>query len=158
MQRAPVFWDLEELLAQIGAWRCDGRTLGLVSGTFDLLHVGHMRFLERASCLTDALIVGVDSDAKVSVRKGAARPVLPDRERMEMLSHVRHVDAVFLKTIAPRWHFATSIQPDVLIVSSETYGEEDLDLLRQEVKAIALLPRDSGMSTSQPSRLMAWRK
>jgi rfaE bifunctional protein nucleotidyltransferase chain/domain len=75
-------------------WRAEGKRLVLANGCFDLLHVGHVRYLQAARALGDALVVGLNSDASVRRLKGPGRPVMPAAERAELLAAVSGVDAV----------------------------------------------------------------
>ena len=68
----------------------------VATGVFDLLHVGHVRFLKQARAAGTSLIVGVESDERVRARKGAGRPIVPADERCEILAELRPVDGVFL--------------------------------------------------------------
>ena len=70
--------------------------IGLTSGCFDLIHYGHVHYLERCKNLCDKLLVGVDCDAMVREAKGADRPVIPELERLEMIQNLAPVDAAFL--------------------------------------------------------------
>lgn len=74
------------------ALRQEGAVIVLANGAFDLLHVGHVRYLAAARALGDALFVAVNSDASVARLKGPGRPVVPERERVELLSHLACVD------------------------------------------------------------------
>ena len=74
--------------------RADGRRIVLANGVFDLLHVGHVRYLEAARALGDVLFVGINGDAAVARVKGAGRPLMPARERAEVLAALRAVDHV----------------------------------------------------------------
>jgi D-glycero-beta-D-manno-heptose 1-phosphate adenylyltransferase len=75
-------------------WRAQGKRLVLANGCFDLLHVGHVRYLQAARALGDALVVGLNSDASVRRLKGPGRPVMPAAERAELLAAVSGVDLV----------------------------------------------------------------
>lgn len=82
-----------------------GAKIVLTQGSYDLVHIGHARYLEAAKKRGDVLIVGVDSDKKIQARKGPERPVVPEDERMEMVMHLRPVDIVVLKNLKdPKWH------------------------------------------------------
>jgi len=70
--------------------------VGLTSGCFDLIHYGHVRYLERCRALCDRLLVGVDCDALVKAAKGDERPIIPELERLEMVQNLAPVDAAFL--------------------------------------------------------------
>jgi D-glycero-beta-D-manno-heptose 1-phosphate adenylyltransferase len=79
-----------------GALREQGKVVVVVNGAFDLLHVGHVRYLAAARALGDALFVAVNSDASVRALKGPTRPVMPENERVELLSHLECVDHIVL--------------------------------------------------------------
>ena len=84
----------EELRAAVAGDRAAGRTVALANGCFDLLHVGHVRYLQAARAEGDALIVGLNSDRSVRAIKGPTRPITPEGERAEILSALACVDAV----------------------------------------------------------------
>jgi len=86
----------EELAVRIAALRREGRTVAMANGIFDLLHVGHVRYLEAAAREADVLVVAVNSDASARALKGAGRPIVPERERAEVLAALACVDHVVL--------------------------------------------------------------
>src|SRR5258707_7037487 len=86
--------DREELVARVAAAKLDGARIVLANGCFDILHAGHVRYLEGARALGDMLVVGVNSDAQVARLKGAGRPILPERERAELVASLQAVDLV----------------------------------------------------------------
>jgi D-beta-D-heptose 7-phosphate kinase/D-beta-D-heptose 1-phosphate adenosyltransferase len=89
-----VSWEiLEERLAEE---RACGRRVVFTNGCFDVLHVGHVRYLEEARALGDLLVVGLNSDASVRMLKGPLRPIVPEAERAELLAALRSVDYVAL--------------------------------------------------------------
>ncbi len=90
---APVLTE-PDLLAVIDAERAKGRTIAFANGCFDVLHVGHIRYLQGAAETADVLIVGVNSDASVRQLKGEGRPVMPAAERAELISAIRGVGYV----------------------------------------------------------------
>ena len=96
--------SLDELTEECDLWRDQGLTLVLANGAFDLLHVGHVRYLEEARALGDRLVVAVNSDLSVLTSKGPRRPVMPEDERVELLSHMEMVDRIVLfdsRTVEP---------------------------------------------------------
>lgn len=104
---------IEELADECAGWRAQGETTVLVNGAFDMLHVGHLRYLAEASELGDHLIAAVNSDASVRAAKGDGRPIIPEAERVEILSHLWMVDRICLfdsLTVAP---VLERLQPDV---------------------------------------------
>ena len=125
----------------------------LTMGTFDILHIGHSRYLECAKQHGDILVVGVDSDEKVRKRKGPNRPVVPAEERTEMLTHTRHVDIVTDKNEAdPKWHLIKLVKPDVLIATAETYDEVELERLKEFCGKVAVLEPQALTSTTAKLR------
>jgi len=93
--------------------RAAGRRIVLANGCFDLLHVGHLRYLEEARRLGDVLFVGVNSDAAVARLKGEGRPLMPAIERMEMLAALRPVDHVVVFDDDTADGLIRAIKPDV---------------------------------------------
>ncbi len=89
-----IFPTREALAAQADALRDTGRRIVFTNGVFDILHVGHVRYLEAARALGDTLLVGVNSDASVRRLKGPERPLNPQDERAEVLAALRCVDGV----------------------------------------------------------------
>ena len=85
---------IEEAAVQTRAWRAAGKRLVLANGTFDLLHVGHVRYLQAARALGDVLLVAVNSDASVRRLKGPGRPIMREDERAELPAALTPVDAV----------------------------------------------------------------
>jgi rfaE bifunctional protein nucleotidyltransferase chain/domain len=86
--------DLEEAERLAHAWRRDGRRIVLANGCFDLLHVGHVRYLQSARALGDVLVVAVNGDASVGRLKGPGRPLMTADERAELVGALAGVDAV----------------------------------------------------------------
>ena len=85
-----------ELQAQVAEWRRNGEQIVLANGCFDLLHVGHVRYLRGAKALGGRLIVGMNSDASVRQLKGEGRPLMPAGERAEIIAALADVDAVVI--------------------------------------------------------------
>jgi len=132
-----------------------GLKVVLVQGTWDMVHVGHARYLESAKKYGDILIVGVDEDKKVRRRKGPDRPVVPEDERLEMLVHMRPVDLVVLKRLNdPKWALIKVVKPDALITITENYNNAERKALKQYCKEIIVMPRQATTSTSAKIRLL----
>ena len=93
--------------------RAEGRRIVLANGCFDLLHVGHVRYLDAARRLGDVLVVGVNSDAAVARLKGPGRPLMPAAERVELLSALRAVDHVVVFDDDTADALIAAIRPDV---------------------------------------------
>ena len=141
---------LEELLSERKRLRSEEKKLVFTNGVFDLLHVGHIRYLEEARGFGDALVVAINSDRKVRELKGDSRPVINQSERAEVLAALRSVDYVTVfDDISPRTLIKT-VLPDVLVKG----GDYSLDEIhgREEVEAaggrVVSLPFIAGASTS----------
>jgi rfaE bifunctional protein nucleotidyltransferase chain/domain len=154
--------DYDELVRRAEACRALGLKIVLTSGTYDILHVGHSRYLERSKELAEGgiLIVGVDSDEKVRSRKGPNRPIVPEDERVEVLCHIRHVDLVTVKPLdAPHWELIRRIRPHVLVTTQEEYEDPDEE---QKLRAfcaefggeVHILPPQATTSTTAKIRLL----
>ena len=103
----------EELKELVEADRAAGRTVALANGCFDLLHVGHVRYLEAASAEADRLIVAINDDQSVAALKGAGRPVLPEADRAELVAGLRAVDYVVLFGEPTVAELLQALKPDV---------------------------------------------
>ena len=138
------------MLAERERLRAAGRRLVFTNGVFDLLHVGHVRYLTQARTLGDALLVAINSDRTVRELKGANRPVFDEAERAEILAALRVVDYVTVfDDVSPRG-LISELLPDVLVKG----GDYDLDEIhgREEVEAaggkVISLPFVEGASTT----------
>jgi D-glycero-beta-D-manno-heptose 1-phosphate adenylyltransferase len=113
--------DFNELKGVLDVLRTEGKKIVLTQGVYDLIHVGHAQYLERARSYGDVLVVGVDSDALTRKRKGEGRPIVPQHERVSMLLHLRHVDIVALRDVDQELEtLIRTIKPDVYIASEST--------------------------------------
>ncbi|HTD58578.1 MAG TPA: adenylyltransferase/cytidyltransferase family protein [Solirubrobacteraceae bacterium] len=147
---------LEEMTRTVTHLKGLGYKVVLTSGSFDLIHLGHVKYLMRAKELGDVLAVGVDSDAKIRRRKGEDRPMVPERERLELLAHQRPVDLIYLKQDGEaRWALVKAVQPDVLVLTADhSYGEEDLKGLGELCGRIEVIERQTSVTTSERIRQM----
>ncbi|MEA2437140.1 MAG: hypothetical protein QOF65_1696 [Thermoleophilaceae bacterium] len=146
--------SLEALEEKVRHLKGIGLKIVLTSGSFDLVHLGHVKYLARAKELGDVLIVGVDSDDKIRRRKGEDRPMVPQDERLEMLAHQRPVDLIFLKEEeGERWALIKAVRPDVLVLTKDhSYSDEDLIALGEYCGSIEVLERQSAVTTSERIR------
>lgn len=130
-----------------------GLKIVLTSGSWDLVHIGHARYLKEAKSHGDILIVGVDNDAKISARKGPDRPVVPENERMEMITHLKYVDLVTLKGHKdPKWNLIKLVRPHTLIATAETYSNGQKKELKKYCKRVIVLDPKATTSTSAKIR------
>lgn len=145
--------DFEKIKTLVTHCRGLGLRIVLAQGSWDMIHIGHARYLEEAKRHGDFLIVGVDSDEKIRVRKGPDRPVVPQEERLEMLCHLRSVDAVFLKNVSdPKWTLIKAVRPDVLIAVADNYTSQEFKDLKQYCKKVTVLKYQAETSTSAKLR------
>jgi len=98
---------------RIGELREKGRTVAFANGHFDLLHVGHLRYLRAARAEADALVVGINDDASVARLKGAGRPIIPAAERAELLAALEPVDIVVVFEGDTPGPLLSRLRPDV---------------------------------------------
>jgi D-glycero-beta-D-manno-heptose 1-phosphate adenylyltransferase len=146
--------SLDELTALSEHLKGIGLRVVLTSGSFDLIHLGHVKYLAKAKALGDVLVVGVDSDAKIRRRKGEDRPMVPEDERLEMLAHQRPVDVLYLKDDdEERWGLIKAVRPDVLVLTADhSYGELELEQLLDTCGRIEVLERQASVTTSERIR------
>ena len=137
-------------------WRADlddlNRPLVVTNGCFDLLHAGHVFFLEKARCLGKALLVGVNSDKAIMALKGPDRPIMPERDRLMMLSSVEAVLKVCLFPEVDAMAFLAKARPDIYVKGGDytvdTINQLERQLLEQQGTRIEILPRFELQSSS----------
>ena|SRR5688572_24032934 len=140
-----------ELLGVRQGLRAGGRRLVFTNGVFDILHVGHVRYLEQARTLGDVLLVAINSDRTVRELKGAGRPLITESERAEILAAMRAVTYVTVfDEVSPR-ALIRDLLPDVLVKGGdyaldEIHGREEVEAAGGKVVA---LPFIQGASTSK---------
>ena len=143
-------YALPALLARAATLRAGGGRLVLTNGCFDLLHVGHVRYLQAARRLGDFLVVGVNSDASVRRLKGSGRPLVPADERAEVVAALGCVDAVVVfdsPTAAP---LVAALRPEIYVKGAD-YTEATLPearVVRAYGGTVTLLPTVPGASTT----------
>jgi len=105
--------DREQLRRRVEEWRRAGESITLANGGFDLLHVGHVRYLRGAKALGGKLVVAVNSDASVRALKGEGRPIMPEHERAEIVAALADVDAVVIFPELDVRPMIREIHPDI---------------------------------------------
>jgi D-glycero-beta-D-manno-heptose 1-phosphate adenylyltransferase len=140
----------EELLHLVGREVRGSRRIVFTNGCFDLLHPGHVRLLEQARSLGDALVVGLNSDASVRRAKGDSRPLISEQERAEVLTALAAVDFVAIFGEATPRELVARLLPDVLVKGAD-WGVNDI-VGRAEVEQaggnVVSIPLEPGYSTS----------
>ncbi len=142
--------NLHQAILQFGPGKRNGRRVVFTNGCFDLLHPGHLETLEKARSFGDALVVGVNSDRSVREMKGPGRPILPERERAEILASLACVDSVVIFDEPTPREIITALLPDVLVKGGDWAG--DAIVGREEVEAaggkVVSIPVVAGYSTT----------
>lgn len=145
--------------------RFQGKKIGLVQGSWDQFHFGHLRYIKKAKESCDYLVIGVDSDAKIRKRKGKNRPLIPENERYIMIKELgiskvgsyeegkNLADDIVIKDVdEPKWGLIKQVRPDVLITITENYSIEEYNQLIEICGSILVLPRQAETSTSDKLR------
>jgi D-beta-D-heptose 7-phosphate kinase/D-beta-D-heptose 1-phosphate adenosyltransferase len=131
--------------------RQEGKTIVFTNGVFDLLHPGHVRYLQRARGLGDALVVGVNSDRSVRAIKGEDRPITPELERAEILAALSAVDAVVVFDEPTPHEVIERLQPDVLVKGAD-WAEDAIvgrDTVERRGGRVVRIGVEAGYSTSE---------
>lgn len=143
--------DRNRLIARVAIARKGGARIVLANGCFDILHVGHVRYLEGARALGDLLVVGINSDEQVRALKGEGRPFVPERERAELVAALRAVDFV---TVFPEPNVESllrAVRPDIHAKGTD-YTEETVperDVVRLLGGRVAIVGDPKNHSTSE---------
>jgi rfaE bifunctional protein nucleotidyltransferase chain/domain len=111
--------NVEQARRFVDELRVSGKTVVFTNGVFDLLHVGHLRYLQHARALGDALVIGLNSDRSVRAIKGSGRPITVEAERAEILEALSCVDAVVIFDEETPRDLILAIQPDVLVKGAD---------------------------------------
>ena len=149
---SPKIVQLEELSNRCEKLRSAGKKIVATNGCFDLLHVGHVRYLQAARALGDLLVVGLNGDRSVHELKGAGRPITTQSDRAEILAALACVDLVTIFPEIRATKFLAAVHPAVYVkggdYTSETLDEEERTILKEIEAAIRLIPFETGYSTS----------
>jgi len=143
--------SLPELVPIVAGLKQAGRRIVFTNGCFDILHVGHVRYLKSAKALGGALIVGLNSDKSVKRIKGDKRPIVPERERAELLSSIRFVDYVVLFDEPDPYNTIAAIKPDILVKGGDWSLENIVgrDIVESYGGEVHTLPFIEGASSSR---------
>jgi D-beta-D-heptose 7-phosphate kinase/D-beta-D-heptose 1-phosphate adenosyltransferase len=141
----------DQLLSVLSGEREKGKRIVFTNGCFDLMHIGHTRYLQAAKALGDVLVVGVNSDISVrTLDKAPDRPIVPEAQRAEVLAALGCVDFVVIFEESDPLQLITTVQPDVLVKGGDwaidrIVGRELVEARGGVVKTIPLVP---GLSTT----------
>jgi rfaE bifunctional protein nucleotidyltransferase chain/domain len=144
---------LDEISELVQRSRRGGKKVVATNGCFDLLHLGHVRYLQRARSLGDVLVVGLNGDASVRRLKGRGRPINGEQDRAEVLAALECVDFVTIFHAERATQFIQTVRPDVYVkggdYTSETLASEERAMLERSRAKIEIVPFEQGYSTSQ---------
>ena len=145
--------DVDELAKRSAQLRDKGRRLVFTNGCFDLLHVGHVRYLASARALGDALAVGINGDESVRILKGPNRPINNEHDRAEVLAALEAVDFVTIFPDQRASRVIEAVRPAVYVkggdYTPETLNAEERDALDRIGSEIQIIPFEPGYSSSR---------
>lgn len=135
----------EALKEEVDRLRAGGKKIAFTNGCFDILHVGHVRYLKKAKSLGDILIIGLNTDRSVKTIKGEKRPIVPEKERAEVLSALEFVDYVVFFNEPDPLRLIEALKPDVLVKGADwskgrIVGREIVENLGGRVVRVPMVP------------------
>jgi|SRR5882672_8176892 len=148
---ASLILDRDALVARVTEEKAKGARIVLANGCFDVLHAGHVRYLEGARALGDLLVVGVNSDSQVARLKGDGRPILPERDRAELVASLTAVDLVTVFDEPTVTELLLTIKPDIHAKGTD-YTEETVperDVVRSYGGSVRIVGDPKDHSTSE---------
>ena len=148
-----IILDYSELKTIIDAHKTLGHRIICAIGSWDMLHIGHMRYLIKAKQQGDILVVGADSDQGIKRYKNELRPIIPQEERMEMLQYQDCIDYVTLVGDIDeqgKWQYALikTIRPHLFVTTPESYSEDQINDIRQYSDEVLILSRQAESTSS----------
>jgi len=147
---SPAF-ELKQASTQVEQWQSAGKKIVFTNGCFDLLHPGHIDYLEKAAAFGDVLIIGLNDDASIRRLKGDSRPINPLNDRMIMLQGLGAVDLVIPFSEDTPLNLITALMPDILIKGGD-YEPDDIvgaDEVRNAGGEVLVIPFVDGYSSSK---------
>jgi rfaE bifunctional protein nucleotidyltransferase chain/domain len=142
---------VDELVAQAGAWRREGRTIGFTCGAFDLLHAGHAHYLQQARELCDRLVVAVNTDESIQSYKNPLRPIIREKQRAALVAALRCVDAVTFMNESRPAALLAALKPELYIKGGD-YRVSDLKsapLVESYGGRAVVIPIEEEISTTE---------
>jgi rfaE bifunctional protein nucleotidyltransferase chain/domain len=142
---------LKEMILSRADLKNSGKKLVFTNGCFDILHLGHVRYLNQARALGDALVVAVNSDRSTRDIKGPSRPIVPEAERAEILAALSCVDYVLIFDDATPKNVISSLVPDVLVKGADWSIDEIVgrDTVESSGGVVLSIPLVEGASTTE---------
>lgn len=149
-----IVLDYDELLEKIKAHKTLGHKIVCTIGSWDMLHIGHLRYLYKSKEYGDILLVGVDSDRGIKSYKGPLRPIIPQDERIEMLTYQNCVDYItpvddIDSTGAWQYELIKKIPVDVFVtVAGDSYSKAQIKKIKSLCKTVVEIPRQAKQTSS----------
>lgn len=142
--------SLDDGVALVATLRAKGKVVVFTNGVYDLLHPGHIRYLQAARALGDALIVGVNSDRSVRANKGPGRPINPEAERAELVAALAAVDAAIVFDEETPFEIISRLRPDVLVKGADWAADAIVgrDVVEARGGRVVRMPVEQGFSTT----------
>ena len=143
--------SLEEICKRILSWRKESLKLVFTNGCFDILHSGHVRYLQPAASYGDILVLGLNSDSSVRKLKGPRRPIMSQNDRAYLLSAIEKIDCIVIFDEETPARLIQSVSPDVLVKGGD-YLPEDVvgyDTVTENGGCVKIVPYVEGKSTSE---------
>ncbi|MDH3973191.1 MAG: D-glycero-beta-D-manno-heptose 1-phosphate adenylyltransferase [Deltaproteobacteria bacterium] len=144
------FKVIHELKETLGAIRKTGGKIVFTNGCFDILHVGHVRYLREAKALGDYLVIALNSDSSVRGLKGSKRPIVTQTERAEVLASLESVDFVTIFDESDPYHVINELKPDFLVKGGD-WGEGEIigsDIVKDNGGQVLRIPFVEGSSST----------
>ena len=151
IEATSLILDRDTLVDRITAAKATGARIVLANGCFDILHAGHVRYLQGARALGDMLVVGINSDAEVTRLKGEGRPILAERDRAELVASLEAVDLVTIFAEPTVTELLLALSPDVHAKGTD-YTEETVpegDVVRSYGGSVRIVGDPKNHSTSE---------
>ncbi len=150
LQTARTILELEELKKIVSLAKSTSKTVVFTNGCFDLIHGGHIEFLQKAKSMGDILVVGLNSDASVRSLKGDGRPIKSQKERANILSALKYVDYITIFDESTPEHLIGEIRPDILVKGNDYNIDEVVgrEIVEGYGARVELIPIVKGLSTT----------
>lgn len=149
--QSKIYTDRAEALPLIRCWRAAGDTIVFTNGCFDILHLGHVDYLEKARQLGSRLVVGVNTDASIRRLKGPERPLQDEMSRARVMASLLFTDAIILFEEDTPYELIKEVQPDVL-VKGDDYAPQNIvghDIVQQRGGTVQTIALVNGYSTTR---------
>ena len=151
MNTASKILDLQELTQQVNKWKSELQKVVFTNGCFDIMHLGHIDYLEKARNLGNKLVVGLNTDKSVQGLKGTERPIVPEYARARMLASLQFVDAVILFDDETPYNLIKTILPDILVKGNDYTLETIIgaDVVMENNGKVEFITLVDGFSTTK---------